>query len=131
MSTRIFVVFAVASVVVLSCKPFPRGEQLYTLYCSDCHMDDGTGLAGLIPPLSGSDYLDGARQIVPCVIYQGAEGGTVVNGIKYTEPMPAFSNFNEVDISNIINYLHSSWDNDLPLTSPEEVKSALLNCGVE
>ena len=94
-------------------------------------MDDGSGLANLIPPLSGSDYLEGARQIVPCVIYQGAEGGTVVNGVIYTEPMPAFEMLSEVDISNVINYINTSWGNSLPLTSPEEVKTALINCGAE
>jgi mono/diheme cytochrome c family protein len=58
-------------------------------------------------------------------------GGLVVNGTTFTEPMPGFRNLNEVEISNLINYINTSWGNNLPETSPEEVLNALDKCPEE
>jgi hypothetical protein len=45
--------------------------------------------------------------------------------------MPGFRNLNEVEISNLINYINTSWGNNLPETSPEEVLNALDKCPEE
>jgi len=91
-------------------------------------MEDGTGLGWLIPPLTGSDYLVENRLNVPCVIRYGMKGGLVVNGIRHSEPMPSFKNLNEVELSNVINYINTAWDNNNPETSPREVAAALEQC---
>lgn len=108
--------------------PYTQGEQLYLTYCANCHMEDGSGLGFLIPPLAGADYLDIRRDEVPCIIRYGAAGGLTVNGYTYNEPMPGFSNLNEIELSNLINYMNTSWGNNLPETSPDEVKEILGRC---
>jgi len=115
---------------MLSCgNPYTQGENLYKAYCVNCHIEDGTGLVALIPPLDGSDFLATQQDRVPCIIRYGAAGGTEVNGTVFTEPMPAFKNLNAVELSNLINYINTAWSNDLPETSPGDVTAALENCG--
>ncbi|MDX1410131.1 MAG: cytochrome c [Saprospiraceae bacterium] len=116
-----------ASCLIACQNRYPQGENLYQAYCANCHMDDGTGLARLIPPLAGSDGLSDITRTA-CVIARGAEGGTVVNGVTYSEPMPSFSNLTAVEISNIINYLHTAWGNTLPPVNPSQVETALQAC---
>src|SRR5687768_14899730 len=65
-----------------------EGQQLYVQQCANCHMDDGSGLRGLIPPLAGSDYLVRHREQLACLIRHGQQGEIVVNGVHYNRPMP-------------------------------------------
>lgn len=127
MRIKVFAFIAIATTWA-ACQPFVQGERLYIAHCATCHMEDGTGLAGLIPPLAGADYLELNRHLVPCIIAHGTSGGVVVNGVTYEEPMQAFPELTDVELSNIINYINTSWGNDLPLTSPSEVNSHLQNC---
>jgi mono/diheme cytochrome c family protein len=120
---------ALAFLLLAACnQQYPQGQRIYEAYCANCHMADGSGLGRVIPPLAGADYLSLQRQNVPCVIRYGSKGGLVVNGIAYKEPMPSARNLNEVELSNLINYINTAWNNDLPETSPVEVKAALEQC---
>ena len=114
--------------VVYSCQRFTQGQRLYETHCATCHMDDGTGLAGLIPPLDSADFLQLNRADVPCMILHGVDTPIVVNGVEYSEIMLGVPTLNAVEISNIINYIHTSWGNDLPPTSPSEVEKYLERC---
>ena len=109
-------------------QTYPQGENLYITYCANCHMADGSGLERLIPTLRNADYLTLHADKVPCIIRNGNDTAILVDGILYTEPMPSFTNLNAVEISNIINYIHTSWGNALPATNPTEVQSALDAC---
>ena len=114
--------------MVIACQPqYPQGERLYLAYCTNCHMEDGTGLARLIPPLAGSDQLDNLMHVV-CTISYGSEDSIAVNGIWYTEPMPSFSNLTAVELSNLINYINSTWGNEESPTHPAAVEEALIHC---
>ncbi len=91
-------------------------------------MEDGTGLGWLIPPLASADYLQTNPTDIACIIRYGSQGGINVNGITYKEPMPSFRNLNEVELSNLINYINTAWGNDNPETSPAEVAASLALC---
>jgi hypothetical protein len=91
-------------------------------------MEDGTGLGWLIPPLANADYLQTHVTNVPCIIRYGSKGGMTVNDITYKELMPSFRNLNEVELSNLINYINNAWGNNNPETSPSEVAEWLLLC---
>jgi mono/diheme cytochrome c family protein len=110
----------------LGCQDYPRGEQIYLEKCASCHMPDGTGLGAMIPSLGYSKLLKEDRVGAICLIRNGLEDP---DSSVIMTPMPAYPELTKTDISNLINYMHTSWGNDLPLTSPDEVEQALEACG--
>jgi mono/diheme cytochrome c family protein len=109
-------------------NPYKQGKILYENFCSNCHMDDGTGLAGVIPPLAGADFLNNQPQKLPCIIYKGMDGEVVVNGKIYNAEMPGSPKLTEFEITNIINYINRAWGNDIPVVQHETVRKALKAC---
>ncbi len=113
-----------------SCREtdFKDGEHLYKLNCANCHMDDGKGLNKLIPPLAGSDFLGKNRDKLPCIIRAGLRDTISVNGQLYAEQMAGIPTIKDVAMTNILNYINTSWGNNLPLYRVEEVRTALEQC---
>jgi mono/diheme cytochrome c family protein len=109
-------------------EPYKQGRWLYEEYCGNCHMENGSGLAGLIPPLAGADYLARENLRTACIIRYGLEDTIVVNGQTYAQPMAGIGQLNEVEITNIINYINQAWGNDLGYVSLESVKNQLQSC---
>lgn len=116
---------------VLSCerKPYRQGEILYQNFCANCHMDDGSGLAGNIPPLAGADFVRQNQDQMACIIRYGLEGGVVVNGIAYQNPMAGIPQLSEFEIANIINYINQAWGNDYGYLPLKNVRESLEGCG--
>lgn len=108
--------------------PFYQGEILYVNFCVNCHMEDGKGLKGVIPPLVGADYIKNNPVGIACAIRKGLEGEIVVNDTTYNQPMAAIPQLNDVEITNIINYICQAWGNNYGVVKLEEVKQALQNC---
>ena len=69
-------------------EPYPQGKILYENFCVNCHMDNGSGLEGLIPPVVGSDYVQNQIGGTACIIRNGREEPMEVNGRRYAQPMP-------------------------------------------
>ncbi len=104
------------------------GQAIYKTMCANCHLDNGEGLGGLIPPLANSDFLVTNRAQLPCLIRHGMEGEITVNGKKFSEKMPAFPQAGDVDIANLLNYINSSFGNDNPTFKLDGVQRLLKNC---
>jgi mono/diheme cytochrome c family protein len=113
----------------ISCgdKTYSQGERLYKAHCGNCHMDDGLGLAKLIPPLANSDYLKNNQEKIACIIRYGQSGKIIVNGIKYDQVMPG-QKYTEIQINNMINYINTAWGNDIPVVSITQTKTLLESC---
>lgn len=94
----------------------------------NCHMDNGSGLEGLIPPLLGSDVVRDQIPITACIIRNGREAPMVVNGQEYFQPMPGTPQLSDFEITNIINYIRHAWENHYGYVTLEEVRKALENC---
>lgn len=115
---------------VYSCKdtPFQQGKILYEIFCANCHMEDGSGLEGLIPPLADADYYRQNILQSACLIRNGMEGKVVVNGRTYEQPMPNNDQLTEFEITNILNYISSTWYDDLPYVKLADVRKTLNAC---
>ncbi|MDX1666658.1 MAG: cytochrome c [Saprospiraceae bacterium] len=113
-----------------SCKdnPYQQGHRLYDYYCANCHMEDGTGLKGIMPPLAGADYVEEDPLRMACIIRYGMEGRIEVNGITYDEPMAGIRELSDFEITNIINYINHAWDNDYGFVRIDEVRERLDEC---
>lgn len=110
-------------------NPYKQSKRYYTQYCANCHMENGEGLRGLIPPLAKADYVVNHRAEIPCVIRKGLKGSIVVNNVPYgQQEMPANSKLTEFEITNILNYIGSAWGNNEPLWTVDEVRKSLKKC---
>jgi mono/diheme cytochrome c family protein len=107
---------------------FPQGERIYDAYCAPCHMEEGQGLMGLYPPLAKSDYLAAHHDELACIIRHGLQDTIVVNGTTYDIPMLPITSLNEVQITNVINYISHAWGNDAGYTRIPDVKETLSSC---
>lgn len=108
---------------------FSQGQAAYKSQCGNCHMEDGTGLQGLIPPLAGADYLIEHKNELACMIRKGLKDPILVNGKVYNQQvMPANTKLTEAEITNICNYILSAWGNKGGEISLPEVKAQLQNC---
>jgi mono/diheme cytochrome c family protein len=105
-----------------------EGERLYQKYCANCHLDNGQGLAGLIPPLAASDYLSAHTTSLPCLVRYGIEDTIQVNGRVFSEKMAGISALSDIHITNVLNYINTSWGNQGYIYQLEEVRELLKQC---
>lgn len=118
------------ALLIFDCEyqAYSQGETLYKVYCANCHMEDGTGLKGLIPPLANADFLRDHQDQIACIIKKGIKGAISVNGKIYDTEMAGIPELNDIKINNIINYINHAWGNDYGLSNVEIVKSRLEIC---
>ncbi len=117
----------------LGCKDtiYGQGKILYEGFCANCHMENGLGLKGVIPPLAGADYLEENKEQIACIIRYGIAGKIMVNGTMYQQPMAGIPQLNEVEINNIINYINHAWGNNYSLSKVEDVRENLEKCELQ
>ena len=115
---------------IVSCDehPYKQGAILYTNFCANCHMDDGTGLQGLIPPLAEADFVRDNQDKLACIIRKGMEGPVVVNGRTYDQPMVGFEELSDFEIANIVNYINHSWGNNYGFYKLADARENLQEC---
>jgi mono/diheme cytochrome c family protein len=121
----------ISFILILSCNdnPYKQSKRYYTQYCANCHMENGEGLRGLIPPLAKADYIAAHRSEIPCHIRVGVKGAMIVNGVPYgQQEMPPIAKLTEFEITNIMNYIGTSWGNTDSLWTVEEVRKSLMKC---
>lgn len=116
--------------LALSCdsNPYRQGKALYQANCASCHMDDGSGLRALIPPLNQPDDLQSKSDELPCIIRYGKKGPIQVGDKRYDQVMAGHPELSVTQISNIINYVRNAWGNELGYYPPDSVRSALEGC---
>lgn len=105
-----------------------EGQRLYEANCQSCHLEDGSGLRNLIPPIAGADYLQKHREELPCLIRHGIEGPMIVNGQEYNRPMPGLETMDTDDITNLLNYIQTNFGNNNERYTLPEVGQLLEAC---
>lgn len=107
-------------------SPYMQGKRLYTARCANCHMEDGTGLSRLIPPLATSKLMGGAA--MACVIANGLRDTIFRDSVYLPREMPAFKGLSSTEVTNIINYINHTWHKPFTETTILEVEEALKAC---
>ncbi len=94
------------------------GEKLYMSTCAACHQANGKGLAGAFPPLAGSPIVnDKDPDLMIRIILQGYDARS-----DYGQ-MAAFAGIlSDEEIAAIASHERSSWGNDAPPLTAEDVK---------
>lgn len=111
-------------------QPYKQGAILYQNFCSNCHMDDGSGLENVIPPLNVKTFTGVEPGRVACSIRYGVKGTLLIEGKTYTGTMAAIPKLSDFEITNILNFMHHSWGDPANRRhiSLKEVKTALEGC---
>ncbi|UOQ71218.1 c-type cytochrome [Hymenobacter cellulosilyticus] len=120
------------AVSVMSCfsNRQNEGATLYGTHCANCHGAQGEGLKRLIPPLAQSDYLTKNRNGLACLVRKGMKGPLVVNGVEFNQVMPpADTHLTDSQITNILNFVQTSWGNKGEIFTIREVSEQLRGCG--
>ncbi|MEM1325038.1 MAG: cytochrome c [Bacteroidota bacterium] len=125
---RLFAILLFTVTFACSEPSYRQGEYLYQANCSSCHMDDGSGLGKNIPTLVASESIAAQRLQLPCIIRKGINAHQIDDQDDYQGAMPAFPKLTEAEVTNIISYLLSEWNKDVPLLNAKEVKEALETC---
>lgn len=105
-----------------------KGRQIYAQICANCHQNDGSGLAGLFPPLAESDYLLNDLKRAACLIKNGLAEEIIVNGKRYSQMMPANTKLTPLEIAEVLTFITNSWGNEKGLSGVKEVEIWLNDC---
>jgi len=107
---------------------YADGSQIYKVHCANCHMDDGKGLAALIPPLTDTIYLRKNRDKLACFIVYGLQDTIIVNNQEYQGKMPAEKHLAAIDLAKVLTYITNSFGNQQGIYDVTEVEANLKNC---
>lgn len=100
-----------------------RGRDVYNDFCITCHLGNGEGSKGIIPPLAKSDYLLNNRKESIRAVKYGQQGKIKVNGVEYNGIM-ANQQLTVEEIADVMNYILNSWGNSgAKRVTEEEVRS--------
>jgi len=98
-----------------------NGKTIYNKVCMACHQMNGAGIPGAFPPLAKSDYLNADVNRAIKQVLNGSLGAIIVNGKKYTTPMPK-QVLNDEQIADVLTYVYGNWGNNKEVVTPEMVK---------
>ena len=101
------------------------GAEIYQDFCIQCHLNNGEGVSGVIPPLVKSDYLANNVELSIKAIKYGLSGPIEVNGEKYNGVMQE-QGLDDVEIADVLNYILNNWGNEFKEIITEE-KVASIN----
>ena len=102
-----------------------KGKGLYNGAgsCVACHMADGKGQPGSVPPLAGSDWLDNSDRTI-AIVLRGMAGPVKVNGDRYYSAMPPQLLFDDDKIADMITYVNHAWGNKGAAVTAAQVAKA-------
>lgn len=93
---------------------YDKGRSGFAV-CAACHQDEGQGMKGLAPALSGSAWVNGPAEAVVRI---------VLNGKADELAMPALGGaMDDATIAAILTYVRKSWGNDASPVAPDTVQS--------
>jgi mono/diheme cytochrome c family protein len=100
-------------------EQLPDGKQVYATTCAACHQATGEGVAGVFPPLVGSEWVPGDEGKLARIILHGITGPIEVAGETYNGMMPPWGGtMKDADIAAVITYVRSAWGNKAsPITA--------------
>ncbi len=99
-----------------------RGKDVYTTYCTSCHMEQGEGIDEVYPPLAKSDYMMADKKRSIQQILKGVSGEIKVKGKIYNSEMPG-QDLSDQEVSDVLNYVRNSFGNKGDAVTPEQVKA--------
>ncbi len=97
------------------------GGLAYLQFCAACHQGDGSGVAGLFPPLAGNASVTTGNpsSVLHVMLAGGQEAAT--QGAPHALFMPAFARLNDHELASIASFVRGSWGNNAPAIAAADV----------
>lgn len=115
-------------VVVAKADPMKVGAAAYASQCAACHLANGLGQPGAIPPLAESEWVNGSDERLIRIVLYGLNGPIKVKGSDYNSSMPVFGkvagggfNWSDDKIAAVLTYVRQSFGNNSPAITGEQV----------
>lgn len=95
------------------------GAAVYAARCAACHQATGAGLAGVFPPLAGSEWVTGKDSTLAAVVLHGINGPLTVKGATYDGAMPPFAaQLGDAELAAVLTHIRGQWGNSAaPVTA--------------
>lgn len=98
------------------------GKKVYDAVCLACHMRNGTGVPGMHPPLTESDFVNGDPEKLIKIVLEGLSGKMEIKGEIYNSIMPAQAHLSNQEIADVLTYVRGSFGNNSGPITPEQVQ---------
>jgi mono/diheme cytochrome c family protein len=106
------------------------GAQIFASRCAACHQSTGLGLAGVFPPLAGSEWVNGDAATVARILLLGISGTISVKGTTYNGTMPTFGHqLSDAEIAAVASHMRTNFGNKSPAMTADVVKAARESLG--
>lgn len=92
------------------------GQLIYQQYCASCHKEDGSGVKGNFPALTGSPKVTGNASDLIRLVW---------NGSGREPQMPAFNFLKEDELAGVLSYIRASWGNEAHDITAGAVRNAI------
>lgn len=105
------------------------GEKIYKNNCSVCHQPTGVGQPPQIPPLAGSEWVDGSEaseKRLLAILLRGITGPMTVKGASYNSTaMTGFgSQMKPRELAGVLTYIRQAWGNKAGEVTEAQVLAA-------
>jgi glucose/arabinose dehydrogenase len=100
-----------------------KEAETFNIYCSICHQRDGLG-NDRFPPLSGSEWVTGDKNLLINVVLNGLDGNITVKGKSYNNKMPRLDLLSNEDIARILTYIRQNFNNNSSTVTSQEISNA-------
>lgn len=124
----LLLIISAGTILFTGCDRESGNPELYLKYCASCHGPEGEGLRSLYPPLQGSHYLAQRIDQLPCLIVKGVRATQSVPGRPSKMRMPAFTQLDIRDLTDLTTYLHTTWGTRGQTPSKQDVEVWLQGC---
>jgi nitrite reductase (NO-forming) len=99
------------------------GKTMFDHSCTNCHQANGKGITGVFPPLAKSDFLMADKDRSIDIVLHGLSGKIKVRGKEFNGVMLPQTQFSDVELAGVLNYVRNSWGNKGEQIFPESVNS--------
>jgi mono/diheme cytochrome c family protein len=101
-----------------------KGRALFAVTCATCHALEGTGNAGLAPPLVGSPWVRDADEWLVRIALAGVTGPIQVDGEEWNLTMPGHAHdprFDDEGLAGVLTHMRRAWGHAEEPVTPETV----------
>ncbi len=119
---------AAATPAGISAEQLKAGKAQYAL-CQACHGADGNGMAGVGPPLKGSEWVLGPVENLIRIQLRGLQGPITVKGTEYQLIMPPQAFQSDAQIADVLTYIRNAFGNEASAVTAAEVAALRSEVG--